>query len=141
MVDKTKYNRQVKGDHAELRVQSLLKRYGWHVLVPHSEANKYDVVAERDGEFVRIQVKSSVYDGTSVTFRCYSSNTDKSGNNRVDYTSNDIDGFAVYNAATDAAFWVPIAEANADKMAINMDCESAVNPANEYDFADRFAVI
>lgn len=131
---------QVKGDHAELRVQSLLKRYRWNVLVPFSESQKYDIVAERNGEFVRIQVKSSVYDDTSVTFPCYCSNSSKSGNNRTDYTEADIEGFAVYNASIDTAFWVPVSEANKNTMAINMQEDSARNPVSEYQFADRFGV-
>lgn len=131
-------NTQVKGDHAELRIASKLKRYGWSVLFPYSESERYDLVAEKDGEFVRIQVKSSKFDGTSVTFPCYCSNSSKSGNNRTDYTKDDIDGFAVYNLQIDECFWVPVEDGNKNTMSVNVEADSARNPASEYRFTERF---
>lgn len=129
---------QQKGDHAELRIASRLKRFGWNVLVPYSESQPYDLVAERDGEFVRLQVKSSTFDGTSITFMCYCSNSSKSGQNRTDYTKDDADGIAVYNSAADVCLWVPISDTNKNTMSINVIDASARNPVNEYLFESRF---
>jgi|JXWS01.1.fsa_nt_gb hypothetical protein len=130
---------QIKGDHAELAVAAALKRYGWSVLMPYSEAQPYDLVAERGGDFVRVQVKSSTFDGTSIQFPCYCSNSSKSGNNRTDYTKDQIDGFAVYNGsfATDI-FWVPVEQANKNTMNLNVTSETAKHPADDYLFSERF---
>lgn len=131
-------NTQDKGDHAELRVASALKRCGWTVLMPYSESKKYDLVAERDGEFVRVQVKSSRWTGTSIKFPCYCSNSSKSGSNRTDYTREEIDGFGVYCDQYETCFWIPVEESNRNSMSLNAYDVSAENPANEYLLRDRF---
>lgn len=129
---------QQKGDHAELRVASRLKWHGWTVLEPFTDNKKYDLVAEDDGEFVRIQVKSARGDDGSVTFSCYGPNSSKSGNNRTDYTSDDIEGIAVYARHADDYFWVPVDDLNRHTMTVNLSDDTATNPASEYRFADRF---
>jgi hypothetical protein len=129
---------QDKGDHAELRIASALKQLGWTVLFPYSESKQYDIVAEREQEFVRIQVKSSIHNGSSVVFPCYCSNSCKTGSNRTDYTSDDIDGFGVYNSEYDSCYWVPLEDANKNTMALNTENANPRNPASEYRFADRF---
>ena len=129
---------QIKGDHAELRIASKAKSLGWTVLFPHSESKKYDMVLERDGEFVRTQVKSSIRKGQSIEFRCSTLKGGVGGLQRTFYTDDEIDGFAVYNDEVEQCFWVPIGDANEKKMAINLEDSSAKNPASEYRFAHRF---
>lgn len=129
---------QTKGDHSELRVASRLKRLGWSVLFPFSDNKKYDIVAENNGEYRRIQVKTGRYIGPSVKFHCYNSNSARSGNNMTEYTSTDIDGFAVYCDETCDMFWVPISDSNSKTMRINVDQDGADNPADEYGFDDAF---
>lgn len=125
---------QIKGDLAELRVATELKKNGWDVLQPYSENQLYDIVAHRPGEFVKIQVKHGVLRGESVEFRCYSSNP----SGRIQYTPDDIDGFAVYSSEVDKLFWVPIAAANSTKMAINTQRSDAKNPERFFIFEDMF---
>lgn len=130
-------NQQHKGDHAELRIAAELKRYGWTVLVPHADNTLYDIVAERDGEFVRLQVKSSRFTGTSVVFNCYNS-ANKGRSNRTTYTDDDIDGFGVYCDVTDECYWVPVAERTESTCSLNVRDADAKRPANEYLFEHRF---
>ena len=50
-------HKKTKGSVAELFVAARLMNEGWRVLVPYGENTRYDLVGERDGKFVRIQVK------------------------------------------------------------------------------------
>lgn len=126
-----------KGDHAELRVAAELKRCGWNVLVPYDENGPYDLVAERDGTFRRIQVKASTFNGTSIVFKCYNSQN-KSRNNKTVYTEDTIDGFGVYSNEIDECYWVPVEDATNTSAAINITDNDAKRPANEYRLGDRF---
>jgi hypothetical protein len=47
------------GDVGETMVQSALQKKGHTVSVPQSENNAYDLVAEKDGEFEPVQVKTT----------------------------------------------------------------------------------
>jgi len=51
-------NRQI-GAVGVARVASILFRNGYSVLAPMEDFSGYDLVAERDGRFIRIQVKTS----------------------------------------------------------------------------------
>lgn len=125
---------QQKGDLAELKIAAELKRLGWDVLIPFGDGHRYDLVAERDDEYAKVQVKHGTITGDSVEFRCYCSSE---GGNKT-YTSDEIDGFAVYSSVNDDCYWVDIGEANETKMALNLLDSTAKNPASEYWLSDRF---
>ncbi|MFH1389812.1 MAG: group I intron-associated PD-(D/E)XK endonuclease [Candidatus Margulisiibacteriota bacterium] len=46
-----------KGNLAEIKVAAFLIEKGFKVLVPWGENNRYDLVAEKENKFLRIQVK------------------------------------------------------------------------------------
>lgn len=52
-------DRRTQGDHAEALAISFLIRDGYTVSVPFSENQPYDLVAEKNGEFFAVQVKST----------------------------------------------------------------------------------
>jgi hypothetical protein len=124
-----------KGDHAELRVMAAIRQCGWNVLDPFGDNLPYDLVAEWDDNFVKIQVKASQFDGSSIVFRCYNSNTSRSGSNRTSYTSDDVDGVAVYSDETETCYWIPVDELNVSKMHLNVD-GSGKRDATEYRLFD-----
>lgn len=108
-------------------------------MFPYSEGLPYDLVAEWDNKFVRVQVKSSNFTGVSVSFHCYCSNSSKSGNNRTDYTRDEIDGIAVYSQHTGECYWIPVEDLNKNKMSLNVEGNDP-NPADEYILSDQFDV-
>ena len=130
-------NNQHKGDYSELRVAGALMRLGWQVSFPYMEEGQYDLVAEKDGEFIRVQVKSSVYRDGGINFSCYNSQSAKGSGSATHYTSDDIEGIAVYNHTTSQCYWVPIDAANKWKMRLNEE-EGSKNPASEYILEEQF---
>lgn len=125
---------QQKGDLAEIKIAAELKRLGWDVLLPFGDGHRYDLVAERDDEYKKLQVKHGTITRDSVEFRCYCSGED--GNKS--YTADEIDGFAVYSSVNDDCYWVDIHEANETKMALNLLDNDAKNPASDFWLSDEF---
>jgi len=50
------------GDVTELKIAADLANKGYNILFPYGENQSYDLVAERDGKFIRIQCKSPAVD-------------------------------------------------------------------------------
>jgi Holliday junction resolvase len=48
-----------KGNFAEAKVLTFLIKKGFNVSLPWSENSKYDLVAEKGGKFLRVQLKIS----------------------------------------------------------------------------------
>ena len=67
-------HKKTKGSIAELAVAAELVKEGWHILVPYGENTRYDLVAEKDGRFVRIQVKYVTPKDGKLYVNCCSSN-------------------------------------------------------------------
>lgn len=83
---------------SELRVMGEYARRGYTVSAPVGVA-RYDFVAERDGRFVRVQVKT----GTSFNGgRELIAHTDKP------LTRKDADLLGIYNPVDDSYFYVPV---------------------------------
>jgi Holliday junction resolvase-like predicted endonuclease len=100
-----------KGDLAELMVAADLMQQGWRVAFPYGEAWSYDLIAERDGEFSRVQVKHVTSDGKKIQVPCRSiSVTNGKATNIFKYTSANIDMIAVYEAKTQRCYYVPAVE-------------------------------
>lgn len=93
---------KTKGSIAELEVSADLIAKGWRVLFPYGENNRYDLVAEQDGRFVRIQVKYVTPKNGALCVHCFSSN-----NWSVQcYTSKQIDVMAVYDSVSGKVYYV-----------------------------------
>ena len=100
-------HKKTKGSIAELRVSADLMQKGWRVLIPYGENNRYDLVAEREGKFLRIQVKYVTPRNGALYVGCFSSNNWSVQH----YTAQQIDAIAVYDAVSEKVYYVP-----ADKM-------------------------
>lgn len=113
---------QTKGDWAELRVASRLRRLGYTVLFPFTENQQYDLVVDNGTEFIRVQVKyAKLRDNGSVKVKCYGTNSSKTGNNSTFYTEHQIDGVAAYCGDLDQSFWIPIAKMNKYNITLSED--------------------
>ena len=109
-------HKKTKGSVAELVVAARLMRDGWHVLIPYGENTRYDLVAERDGRFVRIQVKYVTPKNGTLEVNCQSSNNWSV----LPYSSKEIDVIAVYNPTDQQVHYVPSAQIRKSKMKLRL---------------------
>ena len=94
------------GNYAELRFTLAAYEKGFSILRPFSDSRPYDYVLEKQGRFIRVQVKSC------------SAPLDEKGRfpvgiargctNKRKYTSDDCDVIAVYLKSLDIFYLIPI---------------------------------
>ena len=109
-------HKKTKGSIAELAVAARLMRDGWRVLLPYGENTRYDLVAERKGRFVRIQVKYVTPKEGKLTVNCRSSNNWSV----LPYTAAEIDAIAVYEAGSGAIYYVPVGDIRQNEMILRL---------------------
>ena len=107
---------KTKGSVAELAVAARLMQDGWRVLLPYGENTRYDLVAERDGRFLRVQVKYVTPKEGKLTVNCRSSNNWSV----LPYTAAEIDVIAVYEAAGGAVYYVPVSRIRKNEMILRL---------------------
>lgn len=108
---------KTKGTIAELKIASRLLEDGWKVLFPLGENNRYDLVVEKGGKFVRIQVKYVTQKKGSLDVNCSSSNNWSV----LPYNSNEIDYIAVFNASNEEMYFLPISLMTKYKFKLRID--------------------
>lgn len=89
--------KQQIGMTAELAVMSEYSKLGYTILSPVSTAERYDFVAEKDGKFVRVQVKQG-----------YREQEDRFLTSRVNnpYLKDEIDVLAIKDPASNDIYYV-----------------------------------
>ncbi|MDP4000704.1 MAG: group I intron-associated PD-(D/E)XK endonuclease [bacterium] len=87
-------HKKTKGNIAEMAVAGHLIEHGWHILLPLGENHRYDLVAEKAGKFVRIQVKYVTPKHRALDVNCRSSNNWSV----LHYTAKEIEAIAVYDS-------------------------------------------
>lgn len=95
-----------KGDLGVLKAQADLCSKGYLILTPLSEHTPFDLVAYKDGDFIRIQVKYRSINSKGFLFVRFSSSYSTSKGyceNPVD--KNQIDLYCVYCPDTDRCYY------------------------------------
>lgn len=93
---------------AQLAIASDLIDQGFVVALPYGDTAAYDLVAERDSRFWRVQVKYVISDGLSIEIPCRSvSVTNGRATNIKKYTSHDIDVIAAYEPNLQQCVYLP----------------------------------
>ena len=96
-----------KGDLGVLKAQVDLFEQGFMILAPQTEHSPFDLVAYKDGEFRRIQVKYRAvdrYGKIDVKFStCW---TDKKGTHTVPIDKGEVDLYCVYCPDTDECYYL-----------------------------------
>lgn len=88
----------------ELRFASEFTRKGWAIFLPYGEDSPIDLLIEKDGQFKRVQVKSTKPKNGVIFGRLKSSN-----NWQVKkYTKKEIDYFAIYDCDNKNGYLIPI---------------------------------
>ncbi|MBI5700400.1 hypothetical protein HZC34_00930 [Candidatus Saganbacteria bacterium] len=93
-----------KGNLAEIKVAAFLIQKGFNVLIPWGENQRYDLVAEKNGLFVKIQVKYVAPKMGHLTVPLRSANNWKV----VKYNKNELDFVAAYNPENDIIYFIPL---------------------------------
>ena len=96
-----------KGDLGVLKAQVDLFEQGFTILAPLTEHSPFDLVAYRDGEFLRVQVKYRKLDRhgkLDIKFStCWA---DKNGTHTVPIDKNEVDLYCVFCPDTDECYYL-----------------------------------
>lgn len=93
-----------KGAIAVSQTIADLAKKGWEVFVPINDILRYDIIASKEEDLYRIQVKYSS-DGTIANGTSYHSSA---GNNKVFYQEGDFDYYAIYLPDIDQVIYPPL---------------------------------
>lgn len=100
-----------KGDLAVVKVIADLVEKDWNVSLPMSEHLKYDLIAEKDGRMLRVQVKFRAENKKNSGTISIPNGTvwaDKNGNHTRRYQSDDFDFFAIFIPELNICIYPPI---------------------------------
>jgi hypothetical protein len=95
-----------KGDFAVLKSQVDLHSKGYSILTPQSEHEPFDLVAYKEGKFLRVQVKYREVKNGKITVNFSTSWADKNGAHTQPYDKNEIDLFCIYCPDTDMCYYL-----------------------------------
>jgi len=109
-------HKKTKGSIAELIVASHLMEEGWNMLLPVGENNRYDLVGEKDGKFIRIQVKYVTPKNGVLEVNCRSSNNWSV----LHYSEKDIDVLAVYDSVNKSVYVIPVSKINRSSLKLRV---------------------
>jgi len=114
-------NKKHKGDIAEHAVAQKIIESGWSVLWPDCDVCRYDLVAEKEGRFLRVQAKYVTAKNGHLEVNCRSSNNWSVKS----YTKYEIDIMAVYEPGRRQVYFIPVDKIN--KKAFNLRVDKAKN--------------
>jgi len=113
-------------------VAELLKR-GYQILVPHSQNQRYDLVLDVDGVFMRVQCKTGRLRNGCVEFSAQSIRVNTKRTVRRDYRDQ-VEVFMVHCPETGGIYAIPVEEAT------RTNCTLRIEPtANCQDKGIRWA--
>lgn len=126
---------KLKGDVGQLIVAKELLTKGWHISFPYGENLKYDLVAEKEGIFKRVQVKAVTPKNGVLHVNCRSSNNWSV----VPYSSKDFELLAAVDMNTDKVYF--ISSHRMHKNLFNVRLSLAKNNQNKkVNFASEFVL-
>jgi len=97
------YKTHYKGVIGELAFTSHLIEKGYTVLTPINHNSSYDLVTEKGGKFIRIQVKyRAPVNGTLRVELC------RPMRNTKKYTERDVDAMGLYNPVSHKFYLIPL---------------------------------
>ena len=101
-----RHHTKEKGDLGVLKAQVDLFEQGYLILQPVTEHAPFDLVAYRDGEFKRVQVKYKSLDKTgALTVHFRSSWADKNGTHLRAVNKDQIDLYCIYCPNTNECYY------------------------------------
>lgn len=108
------------GQRTEGAILSELVRRGYRVLLPFGVNQRYDLVLDLDGRFVRAQCKTGRLRDGSVIFNTRSVQSNRRRNVTRPYDG-EVEIFLVHCPETEQIYAVPVAEAGGGHMYLRVD--------------------
>lgn len=105
-----------KGNLTELQCLAAFVAIGCSVSIPYGDNSKYDFIADKDGQLLKIQVKTSSLKKNSqdaICFSCRSTHVNCSGVKNIRYNENEIDYFATFWEGK--CYVIPVQECSVEK--------------------------
>ncbi|MEK6760370.1 MAG: group I intron-associated PD-(D/E)XK endonuclease [Nanoarchaeota archaeon] len=128
-------NKKQIAKEGELRFASEFVRKNWRIFLPYGEDSPVDLLIEKDGNFKRIQVKSTQPINGAIHCRIKSSN-----NWQVKkYTKKEIDYFAIYDYLNKKGYLIPIEDMEGMTEAIMRLDKAKNNQMKGIRFAENYA--
>lgn len=118
-IDNTNSNSKVKGNVTETAVLHRLTQLGHAVLLPYGDNERYDMVVERNGLFIRIQCKTGrVRDGAVVfsaksVYRTTTSTVVRDYNGQIEY-------FGIFCKELNKVYMVPVDLVNGGSLSLRV---------------------
>lgn len=113
-------NSKQLGNVTEVQAMLGFLQLGYNVLTPYGDCERYDFVADVNGKFVKIQVKSSKVSDDETKFSFNTASTHYSDGKCVhhSYSKEDIDYFAtVYN---NQVYLIPVEECSTRSQSLRL---------------------
>ena len=113
-------NSKKLGNITEVQVMLGFMQLGYNVLTPYGDCERYDFVADVNGKFLKIQVKSSKVsdDGTKFSFNTASTHYSDGKCVHHSYSKEDIDYFAtVYD---NQIYLIPVEECSSRSQSLRL---------------------
>lgn len=126
-------HKKTKGEIAEMFVAARLMKAGFRVLFPVGENNRYDLVAERNNKFVRIQVKYADPRQGALRVSCRSSNNWSV----LHYSEDEIDMIAAYNPRDDSVYFISVKDINRTLITLRLE-PTKNNQKAKINFAENY---
>jgi hypothetical protein len=101
-----KHHTKDKGDLAVLKVMASLGSQDFLILNPLTEHAPFDIVAYKNKDFIRIQVKYRRMSKGAIEVGLRSSWADKNGSHMLPFNNSEVDLIAVYCPDTDTCYYV-----------------------------------
>ena len=100
-------NPKAKGEISQGQILAALLKRGDVVLIPFGDNQRYDLVIDRDGRFIRVQCKTAwITNRGQLSFAVCSSYKHR-GKGTKDYKG-EADFFAVYSPDLNKCYWIPV---------------------------------
>jgi hypothetical protein len=108
------------GHRAEAAVLSALVQRGYRVLLPFGVNQRYDLVLDCDGQFLKAQCKSGRLRDGAIQFRALSTQSNMKRTHTRGYAG-EVDLFIVYCSDTQRIYVVPTDEVPPTSMYLRVD--------------------
>lgn len=111
-------NPKAVGERSEGIVLAELMKLGYVVLLPFGNNQRYDLVVDEDGTFVRVQVKTCWWENGCVAFKTNSVNA-FTGKRKTYQGSADV--FVAYSPHTGSVYRVPVGECGSSQVTLRVE--------------------
>ena len=108
-------NSKTKGQLSEARALYEFQKYHIPVCIPWGDNERYDMIAEFDGKFNRIQIKTSNEEENGSVCCWARSSTNHTTNKKLSSYEGEVDYFVFVNQTYDLLALVPIEELKGQK--------------------------